>query len=158
MPKIKIVGAEKLQAKLKKNMTMNDVKHIVRHNGTELQAKAQRNAPIDTGNLKRSIGLEINDSGLTAESEATAAYAGRHNGTELQAKAQRNAPIDTGNLKRSIGLEINDSGLTAESEATAAYAGYVEYGTRFMNAQPYMKPAFEEQKIKFRNDMKKLMR
>ena len=111
MPKIKIVGAEKLQAKLKKNKTMNDVKHIVRHNGTELQAKAQRNAPIDTGNLKRSIGLEI-----------------------------------------------NDSGLTAESEATAAYAGYVEYGTRFMNAQPYMKPAFEEQKIKFRNDMKKLMR
>lgn len=105
------MGTEKLRAKLKKNATMNDVKRVVRKHGAELQAKAQRNAPIDTGNLKRSIGLES-----------------------------------------------RDGGLTAESEATAAYAGYVEYGTRFMNAQPYLKPAFEEQKAKFKNDMKKLTR
>lgn len=111
MPKIKIVGVEKLQKKLRECVTMNDVKKVVRHNGAEMQAKAQRKAPIDTGHLRRSVGLEM-----------------------------------------------RDNGLTAESEATAEYAEYVEYGTRYMKAQPYMRPAFEEQKTKFRNDMKKLTR
>ena len=111
MPKVKIVGVEKLQKKLRRNVAMEDVKKVVGHNGAEMQAKAQRNAPIDTGNLRRSVGLEI-----------------------------------------------RDNGLTAESEATAEYAGYVEYGTRYMKAQPYMRPAFEEQKTKFKNDMKKLTR
>lgn len=91
MPKIKLEGMEKLQVKLKKNVQMNDVKRIVKSNGAALQESAQRKVPVDTGNLKRSIGLEI-----------------------------------------------RDSGLTAEVEPTAEYAAYVEYGTRYMNAQPYM--------------------
>lgn len=80
------------------------------------------------------------------------------NGAELQARAQRNAPVDTGNLKRSIGLEIRDNGLTAESEATAEYAPYVEWGTRFMKAQPFMRPAFNVQKEQFKRDMDRLVR
>lgn len=111
MAKIKIVGVEKLQAKLKKNANMDDVKRIVRQNGAQMQARSQQNAPVDTGHLKRSIGLEI-----------------------------------------------RDAGLTAEVEPTADYAPYVELGTRFMKAQPYLKPAFEVQKEKFKNDMKKLTR
>ena len=82
----------------------------------------------------------------------------RRNGAELQARAQRKAPVDTGTLKRSIGLEIRDGGLTAESEATAEYAPYVEWGTRFMKAQPFMRPAFNIQKEKFKQDMEKIMR
>ncbi len=82
----------------------------------------------------------------------------RMNGTEMNKKAQRNAPVDTGTLKRSIKLEIKDGGLTAESEPHTEYASYVEYGTRFMNAKPYMKPAFEEQKEQFKKDMKKLVK
>lgn len=107
---IKVVGIEKLQKKLKKNVQMEDVKRVVRHNGAEMQEKAQRNAPVDTGTLKRSIGLEI-----------------------------------------------TDSGMAAEVEPTAEYAPYVELGTRFMEAQPYLKPAFDDQKEKFRKDMKKLV-
>ena len=110
MGDIKIVGMEKLQKKLKKNVQMDDVKRVVRHNGAEMQTKAQQNAPVDTGTLKRSIGLEI-----------------------------------------------TDSGMSAEVEPTAEYAPYVELGTRFMEAQPYLKPAFDEQKEKFRKDMKKLV-
>ena len=53
---------------------MNDVKRIVKSNGAALQESAQRKVPVDTGNLKRSIGLEIRDSGLTAEVEPTAEY------------------------------------------------------------------------------------
>lgn len=110
MGDIKIVGMEKLQKKLKKNVNMDDVKRVVRHNGAEMQAKAQQNAPVDTGTLKRSIGLEI-----------------------------------------------TDSGMSAEVEPTAEYAPYVELGTRFMDPQPYLKPAFDEQKEKFKKDMKKLV-
>ena len=55
-------------------------------------------------------------------------------------------------------LEIKDSGLTAESEATVNYAGYVEYGTRFMGAQPYMRPALQEVGKQFKSDMEKLVK
>lgn len=81
----------------------------------------------------------------------------RLNGAELQQKAQRYAPVDTGNLRRSIQLSIEDNGMTAEVAATADYSAYVEYGTRFVNAQPYMRPAFNEQKDIFISDLKKVM-
>lgn len=80
------------------------------------------------------------------------------NGAELQQKAQRNAPVDTGNLRRSINLSIKDGGMTAEITAMAEYSGYVEYGTRFMNAQPFIAPAFNEQKDIFINDLKRALK
>lgn len=91
------------------------------------------------------------------------------NGAALQEAAQRKAPVGTpqstgipgyvgGTLKRNIVLEIRDGGLTAEVEPTAEYAAYVEYGTRYMNAQPYMRPSYNQQKEKFKSDMKKLVR
>lgn len=80
------------------------------------------------------------------------------NGSEMQKKAQRNAPVDTGTLKRSIGIGISDGGMTATVEPTAEYAPYVELGTRFMEAQPFLKPAFEEQKKQFEKDLKELVR
>lgn len=93
----------------------------------------------------------------------------KQNGAEMQMKAQRNAPVGTpastgipgyvgGTLKRSIGLGIADGGLTAKVEPTAEYAPYQEYGTRFMEAQPFVKPAFNEQKEQFKSDMDKLVR
>lgn len=82
----------------------------------------------------------------------------KKNGSEMQKKAQRNAPVDTGNLKNNIGLEISDGGMTATVEPTAEYAPYVELGTRFMEAQPFLKPAFEEQKKQFEKYLKELVR
>lgn len=82
----------------------------------------------------------------------------RKNGSEMQKKAQRNAPVDTGTLKRSIGLDVSGNGMEATVEPTAEYAAYVEFGTRFMEAQPYLKPAFEEQKKQFEKDLQKLVR
>lgn len=93
----------------------------------------------------------------------------KDNGAALQEAAQRKAPVGTpqstgipgyvgGTLKRNIGLEIRDGGLTAEVEPTAEYAAYVEYGTRYMNAQPYMRPSYTAQKEKFKSDLKKLTR
>lgn len=80
------------------------------------------------------------------------------NGAEMQAKAMRNAPVDTGALKRYIMISIFDGGFTSRVNSLMNYAPYVEYGTRFMNAKPFLKPAFNQQKIQFRNDLNRLMK
>lgn len=76
MADVKLIGVNELRVKLKKNADLGAVKKIVKHNGAELQKKSMQNAPVDTGNLKRSIALRMADKGLTAECAATADYAG----------------------------------------------------------------------------------
>ena len=82
--------------------------------------------------------------------------------TEQEQKIQDNADFkkgyQTGETKRSVGLEITDGGMTAESGPTTEYSPYLEYGTRFMDAQPFVKPALDEQEAKFQADMKKLVK
>lgn len=86
----------------------------------------------------------------------------KHNGAGLQQKMQRKADFkqgyQTGATKDSIGLEIIDNGLTAVCGPTTEYAEYLEYGTRFMNAQPFVQPALNEQAKKFQKDLQKLMK
>lgn len=115
MPKIKIEGLEELQKALKDNVTMDDVKRVVRQNGSEMQQKIQKNADFKKG-------------------------------------------YQTGTTKRSIGLDFKEGGFTAEVEPTTEYAPYLEYGTRFMDAQPFVKPGYDEQKIQFKKDMQKLVK
>lgn len=115
MAKIKVDGLDELQKALKSNVTMNDVKRVVKHNGGELQKGIQGHADFKKG-------------------------------------------YQTGTTKRSVSLEIKDSGLTAESGPETEYAPYLEYGTRFMEAQPFVKPAFVKQKAQFKSDMQKLVR
>lgn len=115
MPKLEIKGLDKLEKSLKKNVTLSDVKKVVRHHGAELQKQMQANADFKKG-------------------------------------------YQTGTTKRSIGLEITNGGFTAEVEPTTEYSPYLEYGTRFMDAQPFVKPAYNTQKAKFKRDMDKLAR
>lgn len=85
----------------------------------------------------------------------------KQNGSELQHKEKRAvpvAPVNGGTLKRSIGLEIADGGTAAIVEPTAHYGPYVEYGTRFMDAQPYAWPSFCKQKEQFKKDLEKLVK
>lgn len=86
----------------------------------------------------------------------------RKNGADMANKMIKNADFDkgyqTGTTKRSIELSIARDGLTAMAEPTTEYSPYLEYGTRFMDAQPFVKPAFDEQKEKFKKDMSKLMK
>ena len=115
MPKIKIEGLDKLQKALKDNVTMDDVKRVVRQNGSQLQRKTEANADFTKG-------------------------------------------YQTGQTKRSIGLEIVDGGFAAEVEPTTDYSPYLEYGTRFMDAQPFVGPAYNEQVQKFKRDLDRLTR
>ena len=90
----------------------------------------------------------------------------RRNTAELTQKAKERAPVSTektnpggahGQLKRSIIPSMSSGGMVGKVNATVDYAEYVEMGTRFMAAQPYMKPAFDQQKEIFLKDMKKLI-
>lgn len=80
------------------------------------------------------------------------------NGAAMQQRAMQKVPVDTGQLKRSIQLDIRDAGLTAVVEPHTDYAAYVEYGTRYMSAQPYIRPAFNETVKQVKADLEKLAR
>lgn len=79
-------------------------------------------------------------------------------GVELLKRAKKKAPYRTGYLRLSIMYEISDNGLTVTVTPHAPYASYVEYGTRTMDAQPYMRPAFNEASALFKAHMDKLIK
>lgn len=115
MPRIKVEGLKELQKALKDNISLDDVKRVVRSNGSALQQKMQKNADFTRG------------------------YA-------------------TGATKRSIALEVKDGGFSAEVGPETEYSPYLEHGTRFMEPQPFIGPAYHEQKEKFNRDMQRLVR
>lgn len=115
MAKITVRGLDRLAKALKDNVSMDDVKRVVRHHGSELQERMQNKADFTQG-------------------------------------------YQTGTTKRSVGLEIENNGFTASVGPETEYSPYLEYGTRYMEAQPFVKPALNEQKAKFKQDMQKLMR
>lgn len=86
----------------------------------------------------------------------------KQNGVQMQNKTVRNAVFtkgySTGATKRSIKGKSEDDGLTYREGPTTYYSGYVEMGTRKMSAQPFVRPAFEAQKGKFKSDLNKLMK
>lgn len=64
----------------------------------------------------------------------------------------------TGQTASSINTEISDGGLTATIAPHTDYASYVEYGTRYMEAEPFVRPSFEVQKEKFIRDLDKVVK
>ncbi len=65
----------------------------------------------------------------------------------------------TGATKRS--LSENSSKIDRFKYRVAPgtdYAAYVELGTRKMDAQPFIKPAFDDQKKLFKNDLERLVK
>ena len=61
---------------------------------------------------------------------------------DVKALARRIVPVRTGHLRSSIYAKIQE--WVAEIGAEATYAMYVEFGTRYMRAQPYLFPAIQE--------------
>lgn len=56
--------------------------------------------------------------------------------------AQANAPVDTGFLRDNIQIQDeSDTSVTVVSQAE--YSSFVEFGTRYMAAQPFFEPAIE---------------
>lgn len=61
---------------------------------------------------------------------------------DVKALAKQLAPVRTGYLRNSIYAETQE--WTAEIGAEATYASFVEFGTRYMQARPYLYPAVQE--------------
>lgn len=61
-----------------------------------------------------------------------------------------------GETKRSISLEVFDSGLSVRVFPNTNYAAYVEYGTRKMEAEPFVKPSLDNVKDGFLKDLEKM--
>lgn len=83
----------------------------------------------------------------------------KKNGAALQRTAQRKAVFkkgySTGATKRTIKLDLASNGLRAVVKANTDYSGYLEVGTRKMEAQPFMQPAFNEIQPKFIDDLRR---
>lgn len=67
--------------------------------------------------------------------------------TNIQAGAKARAPVDTGYLRSSISTAMQGNAHMARGEVgpTANYGGHVELGTRRQRAQPYLRPATDEE-------------
>lgn len=115
MAGFKVTGLDKLQKALKEKYTLDDVKRVVKSNGSQLHRKMQADADFTQG-------------------------------------------YQTGATKDSIKLEIEDDGMTAKVGPETEYSPYLEYGTRFMDAQPFVRPSLNEQKQKFKSAMQKLVK
>lgn len=72
----------------------------------------------------------------------------------IQKGAKERCPVDTGALRNSITVDFYGQ-MSAEIAPHMPYAPYVEFGTRKMKAQPYLFPAFEEERPKFEAGLKK---
>jgi len=59
---------------------------------------------------------------------------------DIEAEAKLRAPVDTGFLRNSIHAE-SVGPLRAVVQVGAEYGMHVEYGTRYMAAQPFLAPA-----------------
>jgi HK97 gp10 family phage protein len=61
---------------------------------------------------------------------------------DVKASARRIVPVRTGYLRSTIYAKIQE--WVAQIGAEATYALYVELGTRYMRARPYLYPAIQE--------------
>ena len=83
------------------------------------------------------------------------------NGANLQEDAQKRMTktvayvkgYSKGTTRRSTTLSISDDGMTATVAPHTEYFPYVEYGTRFMGAEPTLNPAFQKIKQQFYKDV-----
>ncbi|MBC7128399.1 MAG: HK97 gp10 family phage protein [Thermoplasmatales archaeon] len=66
----------------------------------------------------------------------------------IEKEAKRICPVDTGRLRSSITTEKIDK-LAYAVGTNVEYAPYVEFGTYKMMAQPYLRPAMQEARMKF---------
>lgn len=70
----------------------------------------------------------------------------------IEGAAKYRCPVDTGNLRRSIAAQpptMQGDTAVALVGTNVEYAAYVEFGTRKMNAQPFMGPALEAARARY---------
>ena len=85
----------------------------------------------------------------------------KQNGIEMTEKMKANTKTafkkgySQGDTASSIYMTMEDGGMTTKVGPTMDYDPYVEWGTRYMEAEPFAKPAFDEQKVQFKKDLER---
>ena len=64
-------------------------------------------------------------------------------GIKVLGEAQMRCPVDTGRLRSSLSMAVQreSRGVTVYVGTDVVYAEYQEFGTRFQQAQPFLRPA-----------------
>lgn len=85
------------------------------------------------------------ESAITSELESAADDIG----VRIQSSAAMGAPVDEGRLRSSIERVVEKAGeyiVSVVVGSNVEYAPFQEFGTIFMSAQPFLRPALEENK------------
>lgn len=67
----------------------------------------------------------------------------------IETDAKLLSPVDTGLNRAEIHSEITPNRLSAAVYAGTSYAVFLEFGTRYMRAQPFLFPAYEKNRAAF---------
>lgn len=110
-----------------------------------------KNGDIEKLNLKIKNLSELKKAGAVV----------KHHAGNIQEVATRLTPIGkTGHLVGSWqnNFKQDENGIKREVINTAEYAGYVEKGTRYMDAQPYLKPAVDNEVPHYIKNLKRAIK
>lgn len=75
----------------------------------------------------------------------------------IESDAKRKVAVDTGRLRSSITVETPFTKGERTIGTNTIYAKFIEFGTRFQKARPYLFPAYEINRKKFIADLKKIL-
>lgn len=131
---IKIEGLRELERSLTqftKSTARGVLNRALKNAAKPIADQARADAPVDSGELKASIGINVTRTG----SAGKAAYAGIMRGGGSKAEAAAAA--------KAVNSAAAGKGLTAVVSvgAAAPHAVFSEFGTRKAPAQPYLLPA-----------------
>lgn len=108
---------------------------------------------VDTSQLNR-LSTDLGRTGVNATRKAAEAV--RKSAAEVERASQQRCPVDTGATRNSIHTSISAGGTAAEIGPTTNYAPYLEWGTRRMEARPFMRPALDEVTLGFVRAMEQI--
>lgn len=85
--------------------------------------------------------------GLEAAAKAAERPLAEAEAVPVEAKAKAIAPVDTGTLRDSIHIEPDPGSSDVLVATDVRYAPFVEYGTAYTPAQPFLRPAVDDASV-----------
>lgn len=134
-------------------------------NKAEFDKKMNKRFKDTLSNVRRTVRITANEVRNTAiKSIVQNPRAGdsvtRYNPTRTIRISKEGDPpaSDTGFLASNIHLVMDADQLGASIESRAKYSAFLEFGTRHMRARPFMQPALEQGKRKYKKMFKDAVR
>lgn len=126
-------------------------------NKAEFEAALDKQSADVLKNLQRAVrvaGNETRNEAITSilQNPRSGPQSTRYNPKRtINASAPGDAPAgDTGFLANNIHLVFDGDGMGADVESRADYSAALEFGTRNMAARPFLQPALEQGRAKYK--------